>query len=305
MEIRPFTWQDLTAIARLHRAAQDVDGARRDGNVHTLDARWRKPEMHITERCLVAYRGTTLLGYGLRTPGGAEGFWQAEGLVHPDWRRRGVGRALFQALAQAARQDGGRALDLRVRDDEAAAEALARSLGLHLVRRWQRLWLDPLCVEPVPFPAGYGWHTLRPAEDLPHYVELMRAAFVPEEDLAPTTVEQVRALLANGVEPANIVLASHSRHETVGLCVVSDVVRNLGTRECQTAHIGPLAVHPEHRRRGLGRALLALSLARAQRRGLTAAELAVEEGNIVASRLYERMGFQLLYRVLWYRMELN
>ncbi len=61
-------------------------------------------------------------------------------------------------------------------------------------------------------------------------------------------------------------------------------------------HITNLAVHPEWRRQGIGRALLAAILGDARRRGLTLALLEVRPTNAEALGLYERLGFHVIGR---------
>lgn len=57
------------------------------------------------------------------------------------------------------------------------------------------------------------------------------------------------------------------------------------------AHINNFAVHPAWRRRGIGRALLAHTLAEAAGLGAPKATLEVRAGNTVAIALYEAGGF--------------
>jgi ribosomal-protein-alanine N-acetyltransferase len=81
------------------------------------------------------------------------------------------------------------------------------------------------------------------------------------------------------------------------------------------AEILTLAVDPDLRRRGIGRALLAASLALGAHGGASAAFLEVEVGNEAAIGLYERAGFALAGRrrayyanghdALVYRLDLN
>ena len=58
------------------------------------------------------------------------------------------------------------------------------------------------------------------------------------------------------------------------------------------AHINNFAVHPDWRRRGLGRALLAYSLGEAEALGAPRATLEVRAGNQAAIGLYEAAGFR-------------
>ena len=52
-----------------------------------------------------------------------------------------------------------------------------------------------------------------------------------------------------------------------------------------------VAVHPDHRRRGLGNALLSAVLEEARERGLILLSLEVRESNAAAIALYEKHGF--------------
>ena len=61
-------------------------------------------------------------------------------------------------------------------------------------------------------------------------------------------------------------------------------------------HITNLAVHPEWRRRGVGKRLLALTMAEGGARGVTLAFLEVRPSNTQALRLYESLGFQIIGR---------
>ena len=56
--------------------------------------------------------------------------------------------------------------------------------------------------------------------------------------------------------------------------------------------IGNIAVAPEHRRCGVGAALLGALFAESERRGAAVLQLEVRESNLAARRLYEKNGFE-------------
>ena len=85
-------------------------------------------------RYLVARAGDDVVGFG--------GLWLMVDdahvttiSVHPDWRRRGVGRLLLLGLAEVAIQIGARRLTLEVRSSNSAAQALYRAFGFEVVGR--------------------------------------------------------------------------------------------------------------------------------------------------------------------------
>jgi ribosomal-protein-alanine N-acetyltransferase len=59
-------------------------------------------------------------------------------------------------------------------------------------------------------------------------------------------------------------------------------------------HIGTIAVHPEHRRLGIGRQLVARVLAICVARGARTAYLEVRRSNLPAQALYLQMGFEIV-----------
>jgi len=65
-------------------------------------------------------------------------------------------------------------------------------------------------------------------------------------------------------------------------------------RVTDEVHVLNVAVHPEHRGRGLGRTLLEAILAESRAAGSRAVFLEVRAGNVVARRLYRHLGFREL-----------
>jgi ribosomal-protein-alanine N-acetyltransferase len=60
------------------------------------------------------------------------------------------------------------------------------------------------------------------------------------------------------------------------------------------AHISNIAIHPNYRRKGLGRRLLTHLLKQAVERGATKATLEVRPSNMAAQRLYGSFGFEVI-----------
>lgn len=77
---------------------------------------------------LVAECGGATCGYLLATLLAPEGELYRIG-VHPDYRKRGIGRALMEGLLSAAKERAVTDIFLEVRADNAAAIALYRSVG--------------------------------------------------------------------------------------------------------------------------------------------------------------------------------
>jgi ribosomal-protein-alanine N-acetyltransferase len=62
--------------------------------------------------------------------------------VHPDWRRRGIGRRLLLELAALSRRIGAKRMTLEVRASNGPAQALYRAFGFEIVGRRPHYYTD-------------------------------------------------------------------------------------------------------------------------------------------------------------------
>jgi ribosomal-protein-alanine N-acetyltransferase len=87
----------------------------------------------------------------------------------------------------------------------------------------------------------------------------------------------------NPVSWSRVALTTETPARVAGYCVAWVVFEHL--------HIQNVAVHPEHRRQGLGRLLVLRALEEGRARGVAAALLEVRRSNEVAQKLYRKLGF--------------
>ena len=129
------------------------------------------------------------------------------------------------------------------------------------------------------------------AADLPQLVELLGILFTQEHELEPDPAKQRRAL--------EVILAEDSRARIYvardGGRVIAMAALHFTT---STAEGGKVAwfedcvVRPEHRRRGLGKALLAYVIAQARAEGALRVMLLTDGDNASAQALYRKSGFR-------------
>jgi mycothiol synthase len=226
--------------------------------------------------------------------------WEAELVVHPAHRRRGVGTALVEALARVARQVPHATLDVWAHGDSAAAAALAARTGfargrvlLHLRRSLASAAGD--LPEPS-WPAGVSVRTFEPGRDEAAWLALNARAFAShpeqgrwtERDLLPREAEP-------WFDPAGFFLADRDGG-LVGFHWTK--VHGLDPAPPPRTTAGPIGevyvvgVDPEAGGGGLGRALTLAGLRYLRdTRGLPAVMLYADEDNVRAVRMYEWLGF--------------
>jgi len=216
----------------------------------------------------------------------------AELAVHPGYRRRGVGGALVDRL-EAASPDG--RLRLWAHGRHADASALARSRGYVEERVLWQLRRSLLSELPeAPLPAGIRLRPFVLGQDEQAWIALNNRAFASHPDQGGWTVADLRVREAEPwFDPAGFLLAER---EADGALVGFHWTKVHGGGAEGNDHdpIGEvyvLGIDPAAQRGGLGAALTVAGLRHLRALGLSQVMLYVDESNVSAVRLYERLGF--------------
>ncbi|GIG85401.1 mycothiol synthase [Plantactinospora endophytica] len=300
---------EVEGILALAGAASAADGADPLSEHVTLRLRHagEGPATHLVVRDPAG----TVLGYAHLEPQDGAAEVSAELVVHPMWRRHGLGRALVSAALEAVPGTG--ALLVWAHSDHPSAAALALDLGLDRSRvLWQ---LRRSLREPLPgfeLPAGISLRAFRPGADDDAWLAVNRRAFASHPEQGRWTPADLGLRLAEPwFDPAGFLLAVE---ESSGRLLGFHWTKVHGPAEVRgrTDEHGPtgsapigevyvLGVDPDAHRLGLGRALTLAGLHHLRDRGLTRVMLYVDESNTGAMALYTRLGFANWLRHVQYR----
>ncbi len=230
--------------------------------------------------------------------------YDLRGFVRPEWRRRGIGRALLDANLRHAIELGGAAGDpfpLTIRgfasEHELGHRALLDSSGF-TINRWFFLMSRPnLNVIPdAPLPAGLEVRPVRPEDHLAIFdaeYEAFRDHWQPHDyDLT-----EFETLYRKADIDTDLWVVAWDGDAIAGVVqnwIWRDENAALGVRRGWLEHI---SVRRPWRRRGLARAITAESLRRLRAAGMTEAMLGVDAENPTgALGLYEGLGFEVTQR---------
>ncbi|MEU4742351.1 mycothiol synthase [Actinosynnema sp. NPDC023658] len=267
-------------VSGLLGAAQAADGVAPVGEAVELRLRPGSPG----SRHLIARDGDELVGYlHLDVFGDSDGNEVAELAVHPEHRRRGIGSALVEAVAD-------RAKPVRVwsHGGHPGAEALAAKLGYRKVRELLRL-RRPLDAElpPPVLPEGV---TLRPfvrGRDEAAVVYVNHRAFSWHPEQGSMSIEDLREKeQQRWFDPAGFLLAVAADGRLLGFHWTKAHTAELG-------EVYVVGVDPDAQGGGLGKAITLAGLAHLRDTGLTEVMLYVESDNAAALAVYKRLGFTL------------
>ena len=181
--------------------------------------------------------------------------------------------------------------------------AVSENDGMRVALLAERGWeLDPgdsfvltrravAVVDPGELVDGYRVRTARGVEEAGPISELHAAGF----GSAWTPALYARVMESPGYSPDRELLIEAPDGELAAFAVLWPDARN------RTGLFEPVAVHPDHRRLGLGKVLMRSGLLEMQKWGMEHAEVLYEESNEASQRLYLGAGFRPVERILSYR----
>ncbi|MFF0578398.1 mycothiol synthase [Streptosporangium saharense] len=279
------TDSQVAAVLGVAEAATEADGVGPLNEQAILQLRHGGDRTRST----LLYAGDDLVGYAhldLTDPADPGG----ELVIHPAFRRRGYGRRLLLAVLD---ETGGR-LRVWAHGGHPGAQALAAATGFARVRSLWRM-RRPLSAELPPYelPDGVRLRAFEPGSpDEEAWVALNAKAFAHHPEQGSWTLEDLRLREREPwFDPSGFFLAE--RHDP------RDGTARLAGFHWTKVHDGHepigevyvVGVDPSEQGSGLGRALTLAGLTHLRSLGLAQVMLYVDESNVAAVRLYERLGF--------------
>lgn len=264
-------------VRALVAAATAADGVRPLNDEAMLAIARTTARQWLVPRDVGGPQAGELVGYAQHDPA----FGTAQLFVHPEFRRRGIGGALLDAVLA----DG--ASGVWAFGDLAGAQALAARAGL-VARRRLLIMERPLGADqqrPEP-PAGITLRSFADGDEQ-EFLAVNAAAFAHHPEQGTFSAADLRARRAEPWwEPAGLIVATDAE----GLVGFHWTKRH----DASTGEVYVIGVHPRAQGLGLGSVLLDAGLAHLASAGCTRVILYVEADN-PAVRLYERQGFQVTH----------
>jgi ribosomal protein S18 acetylase RimI-like enzyme len=230
------------------------------------------------------------------------------GWLVPQWRRKGIGRALLRwqeqrlrqiALAQQAHPETGQCFFGGNADEtQPANRALLLSEGYQVAFTYVQMvcQLPSTPVALAPLPAGIE---VRPVEreQLPAIYAANCEAFSESHD-SKDTYEEWLSDLGGPEADTSLWVVAWDGEQIAGLVIT--------TSDEEGAHTPWVGVRKAWRQRGLGKALMTRMLHKVQARGIAQAEIqTVAENPGKAVHLYESVGYQIAKRMPRYRKPMS
>jgi ribosomal protein S18 acetylase RimI-like enzyme len=230
--------------------------------------------------CVLRYAGDVLVGFAGMYCWGDVTEVELVILVHPDYRRQGIGRGLLHAVVVLCRERGVRQLLLVVPRELPGSAAFARQAGARHVRAEYTMDLDTSKI-PAPAPTTHAVELRRAgAEDIPVMATIAGAAFkVPFDEEQHTLARLMR-------DSARTTWLAALDGLPVGVIQSAD--------DDGRIFIVHFAVRTEMQGQGIGRQMLLAIVRGLLDTGRQRITIEVETDNEHALGLYESCGFVMV-----------
>jgi mycothiol synthase len=208
-------------------------------------------------------------------------------VVHPGFRRRGVGSRLIERVITHAESQGARRLDFWAYNDSPASRHVARRFGLTESRRLLHMHRHPGRPPQLPPPDAASIRSFRPGEEH-ELLRLNNVIFRGHPENGEWTLEDIQARMQQPWFRPDDLLILEAGGRPAGFCWLKVEERG---QEGMVGEVYVIGTMPEYQGRGLGRYLLSQALLHLHRRDVDAVAVYVDQSNIRAVALYWSLGF--------------
>jgi mycothiol synthase len=301
--------EDIAAIAALFGAAAEVDGPHYGGTENDTRQTMTAPRTFPQQNVFLFETDGQLVGYGRvqLDEGPEESVFVLRGMVHPKWRRQGIGTGLMKRLEQRVQERLDEATSERILMsvwcilEHKDRQALFHKMGYRPVRyffemeRLLREGRSPVELPDPVYPPGIVVQTMAERPDLHAVWKTCDDAFRDHWGYTETEFEDWEHWTSAADYRPELWLIARDveKDKAVGVClngIDPDYNTRLGRQE---GWIHTLAVRRPYRGQGLGRALLLAGMHILQQEGMDWAQLGVDSENPTgALHLYESVGFE-------------
>lgn len=296
--IRRFKWQDLKHFTQLFNEVNGIESCEKAYDLDLMKQFLSQPSTDPALNCYLAEENGALLGYSLLSPELPIGRTVASGgILRKHWNR-GIGSSLLQKAIEHVKQLGAAVLDIEIPSSAPSAHHLLQKHHFVQVRQyWNMKWDQSNLPNIQPNPS-FSVKSFKLNKDEASLTTLQNEAFVDNWGFCPNTVEEITARVRlKRCDPEGILLLRGN-----GVFAAYNWTTIASNKTNAVGSIEMTGVHPQYRRKGLGKIIVSEGMKYLRSRQVDRIELQVDSSNAAARDLYLSLGFDHIASTNWYEL---
>ena len=298
-------------LARLLTLRQAVEAADQEGNAASIEALRAQLSLpgHDPARdrsvAVDAANPEALVGYYLVWAPPGEQSAQMNVVVHPDWRRQGIGSALLGQALDRLRQLGAAQAVVYAHQAHPAAGAFLRAHGFQPAGAYTEMRAPgDQRLPPVVWPYGYQVRSYAQVQDLAILTQAFNECYQDLPGHHQVRQEQMAEWLPE-FSPEGLFLVFSEKNRPVGVSRVELSAERSAKNDAPTGYIDSPGIYSPHRRLDLYRALLLTGMKWLQSQGVAWIDLESWGDKQEVLRSYFDLGFRILRQVITYQRKVD
>jgi mycothiol synthase len=299
--------QDIPQILSLYALAEAVDQEGMEINEQAFLAQLDLPGHDpFHDRWVVDAPGSSssvIASSFIRLTPGAS-IADANIIVHPDWRRLGIGSVLLSRVIERAHQLKAGSIQVYANVKHPGASSFLQKHGFDSQGAYTELRLtEAVRLPPVIWPYGYTMRPFIEVQDLSILTQAMNLSYIPLWGHHEVSEDEMASWLPNFIQQS-LFLVFSEKGRVIGISRVEPSRERTQKNGKPTGYIDAPGVVPQHRRLDLYRALVLTGINWLRDQGQTLIEMESWGDKLEVLKMYRELGFKDLRQLISYELTL-
>jgi mycothiol synthase len=297
--------QDIPRLLSLYKAIEAVDHGELEMTEQSLLAQLNLPGHDPQQdRWMVdALDGSSLLIASalIRLPPDTE-MANANIIVHPDWRRQGIGAVLLSKLIERAHELKAGSIQVFANPKHGDAPGFLLNHGFIAQGAYTELSLsEGVQLPPVIWPFGYTMRPYSQVQDLSILTQAMNLSYIPLWGHQVVSEAKMASWLPDFNEHG-LFLVFSEKGRVVGISRAEPSAERTLKNGKPTGYIDAPGIVPQHRRLDLYRALVLTAIKWLSAQGYSLIEMESWGDKLEVLKMYRELGFNDLHQLVSYEL---
>jgi mycothiol synthase len=226
-------------------------------------------------------------------------------IVHPDWRRLGIGSNLLSKVVERANQLKAGAIQIYANSRHPAAPGFLQKHGFISQGAYTELRLtEGTQLPPVIWPYGYTMRTYAEVQDLSLLTQAMNLSYIPLWGHNEVSESEMASWLPN-FNQQGLFLVFSEKGRVIGISRVESSPERTTKNGVPTGYIDAPGIVPQHRRLDLYRALVLTGIRWLREQGHTLVDMESWGDKLEVLKMYRELGFKDIRQLVCYQINLT